>query len=320
MKLDLLVIAAHPDDAELCCAGTIAALTKSGRKVGVLDLTRGEMGTRGTPELRIREAGKAAEILGLSARVNAGLPDCGLDNTPAHREAIIRCVRHFRPEICLINAPDDRHPDHRNAARLSLDALFYSGLNKLETAEPSQDDGDMDDGYLINGNMSGVDMGNRATDDTSHGPLSGKVQSRDEAAPLEQKAGEHKHLPGDTMPKESIPAGKTKSRLQKPWRPRHILHFMQHWPFAPTFVFDISETMDVKEKAIKAFTSQFDADNNRKEPQTYVSSRRFFESQRARAREYGQQIGVTYGEPYLYYGGPVPLSGFDVFFQTKPER
>lgn len=292
MKLDVLVIAAHPDDAELCCAGTIAALTQSGRKVGVLDLTRGEMGTRGTPELRIREAEIAAEILGLSARVNAGLPDCGLENTPDHRETIIRYVRHFRPEICFINAPDDRHPDHRNAARLTLDALFYSGLNKLKTAGFSQGEGDM--------------------------RVASHSQMTDDVTPLEQMPGGLG--PDDTLSKDSSPARKITSSLQEPWRPHHILHFMQHWPFAPTFVFDISETMDVKEKAIKAFASQFDADNNKKEPQTYVSSGRFFESLKGRAREYGQQIGVTFGEPFLYYGGPIPLSSLNVLFKTKPGR
>ncbi len=247
MQLDVLAIAAHPDDVELCCAGTLAALVKSGRKAGILDLTRGEMGTRGSPELRLEEAQNAAGILGVSVRENAGLPDCGLENTFKHREAVIRNIRKYRPDICFINAKEDRHPDHRNAARLALDALFYAGLNKLET--------------------------------------------RDESG-----------------------------ELQQPWRPHHILHFMQHWPFDPTLVFDITETMNLKEKAIRAFASQFNADENDAEPQTYVSSGRFFESLRGRAREYGQQIGVTFGEPFLYHGGPIPVSDLEFLFKARPER
>src|SRR5690606_34427146 len=120
--------AAHPDDTELNCAGTLAALVRQGLKVGVLDLTRGEMGSRGTPEGRLKEAAEAASIIGLHTRTNLGLPDCGLDNSQEHRLAIIRQVRALRPDVCLINAPSDRHPDHGNASRLTTDALFYGGL------------------------------------------------------------------------------------------------------------------------------------------------------------------------------------------------
>ena len=110
MKLDVLAIAAHPDDTELSCSGTLAAMVQQGRRVGVLDLTRGEMGTRGTPELRLQEAAAAAEILGLTLRHNLSLPDAGLTNTAEHRNAIIQAVRTYQPDICLINSPDDRHP------------------------------------------------------------------------------------------------------------------------------------------------------------------------------------------------------------------
>ena len=278
MKLDVLAIAAHPDDAELCCAGTLAALAQSGKKVGVLDLTRGEMGTRGTPELRLEEARNAAEILGLSARENAGLPDCGIENSASQRETVIRFVRYFRPEICFVNALEDRHPDHRNAARLSLDALFYSGLNKLETYK--------DDGIFE--------------------PSSVPYENTDRQT---GKSNQEKTSKKGIGPKR-----------QQPWRPRHILHFMQHWPFEPTFVFDITATMELKEKAIRAFSSQFDVSEDDDGPQTYVSSKRFFDALRGRAREYGQQIGVTFGEPFLYYGGPVPVADLDFLFASKPAR
>lgn len=131
--LDVLGIAAHPDDVELCAGGTMALLARQGRRTGILDLTRGELGSRGTPEGRLEEAAEAARLLGLAARANLGLPDGGLDNSEAHRLAIVRLVRRYRPTVVLLNAPEDRHPDHGNAARLATDALFYAGLRKIET-------------------------------------------------------------------------------------------------------------------------------------------------------------------------------------------
>lgn len=137
MKLDVLAFAAHPDDTELCCGGTLAALVNQGKKVGVVDLTKGEMGTRGTPEERMEESKNAANILGLSVRENLELPDARLENTEAYRRKIITKVRKYRPHICLVGAPDDRHPDHSHATEIVLDALFFSGLAKIETSDDS---------------------------------------------------------------------------------------------------------------------------------------------------------------------------------------
>lgn len=137
-KLDVLAFAAHPDDTELCCGGTLAKLVKQGKKVGVVDLTRGEMGTRGTPEQRIKEANNAAEIIGLEVRENLGFPDTKLENTREYQKRIIQQVRSFRPHICLVGAPGDRHPDHGYATQLVLDALFYSGLVKVETVDEKE--------------------------------------------------------------------------------------------------------------------------------------------------------------------------------------
>lgn len=133
MKLDLLVLAAHPDDAELFCSGTIAKYTRNGKKVGIIDLTMGELGTRGTPELRAREAAASAEILGLSVRENMGFPDGFFENNRENRLALIKKIREYRPEIILANAPDDRHPDHGRGGMLAYDAYFLSGLRRIET-------------------------------------------------------------------------------------------------------------------------------------------------------------------------------------------
>ncbi|MDZ7715461.1 MAG: bacillithiol biosynthesis deacetylase BshB1 [Balneolaceae bacterium] len=245
--LDILAFAAHPDDTELCCGGTLAALVNQGKKVGVVDFSKGEMGSRGTPELRMKEAGKAADIIGLSVRENLGLPDTKLENKEEYRLKIIQEVRKYRPQICLVGAPADRHPDHGNATQLALDAIFYSGLIKIETTDS---DGDK----------------------------------------------------------------------QEPWRPSHILHYMQDRPFQPDLVFDITDTFKTKKEAILAFSSQFNVENPGDEPETYISSSRFFKGIEARARHYGHLIGAEFGEPFKYYNGPIPLKSFETLLETKPER
>lgn len=138
MKADILAFGAHPDDTELGCSGTLASLIKQGKKVVVADLTRGEMGSRGTAKLRLQEAQKAAGIIGLSDRINLGLPDTELENTRDFQIPIIETVRRFKPHICILPAPDDRHPDHGNAADLLVDAIYYSGLVKIETKGPNR--------------------------------------------------------------------------------------------------------------------------------------------------------------------------------------
>lgn len=133
MKLDVLAIAAHPDDAEISAGASIARLVSEGKKAGILDLTRGELGTRGSAELRDQEALRAAEILGLSARHNIGLPDGFFQNVESSQRLIIEQVRRFQPDVILANTPSDRHPDHGIGAKLAADACFLSGLRKIET-------------------------------------------------------------------------------------------------------------------------------------------------------------------------------------------
>lgn len=246
-NLDVLALAAHPDDTELCCGGTLAKLVKQGRKVGVLDFTKGEMGSRGTPEQRMKESERASDIIGLQVRENMGLPDTRLESTRDYQLKIIQAIRKYRPHVCLVGAPDDRHPDHGNGTRLALDAIFYSGLTKIET---TNEDGEE----------------------------------------------------------------------QEKWRPSHVLHYMQDRPFDPDIVFDISETFEIKKKSILAFETQFNVAEPQDEPETYISSTSFFKNIEARARHYGHLIGATYGEPFKYYNGPVPMNSFGAFFETEPVR
>lgn len=135
MKLNLLAIAAHPDDAELSCSGILALQKQHGWKTGILDLTRGELGSRGTAETRAVESAKASEILKLDARENLGFRDGFFQNDETHQRAIITMLRKYQPDIVLINAPYDRHPDHGKGAQLAKDACFLSGLLKIETLD-----------------------------------------------------------------------------------------------------------------------------------------------------------------------------------------
>ena len=231
--LDVLAIAAHPDDVELSIGGTMCVLHDQGYRTGVLDLTRGELGTRGTPETRRQEAADAAAILGLAFRRNLGLPDGEIRTSKAAQRPIVEAVRATRPHIVLINAPEDRHPDHGDAARLAADALFASGLARLET--------------------TGTD-----------------------------------------------------GRPQAPWRPSHVLHYMNTLEFEPTFVVDVTAVWERRVAAMRAFATQFDAGDDG--PQTFISTPAFLAFVEARARSFGYRIGATYGEPLLYRHGPIGIA------------
>ena len=133
LKLDILVLAAHPDDAELGCGGTILKHIALGHKVGVVDLTKGELGTRGTPETRAAEAAASSKVLGLSARENLGLPDGFFLNEKEHQLEVVRAIRKYQPDIILANARYDRHPDHGRGSEIAFEAAFLSGLSKVST-------------------------------------------------------------------------------------------------------------------------------------------------------------------------------------------
>ena len=232
--LDVLALAAHPDDVELCAGGTLCALAQQGYRTGIVDFTKGQLGSRGTPEGRMEEAKRASAIMGLAARENLGMMDGNIQNTTETRRQVIEVVRRYRPHIVLINSVECRHPDHCDAARLSTDALYYSGLKKIETTEP------------------------------------------------------------DGTP-------------QEPWRPNHVLHYMQAIEFEPTLVVDVTDVWDQRIDALQAFESQFfnpEYDAAEDEPETFVSNPEFFEWVEARARTYGYKVGATYGEPFLYRHGP----------------
>lgn len=134
-KLDILAFGAHPDDIELGCGGTLIAHAKQGKKIGLVDLTLGELGTRGTPEIRLEEAADAAKIMGAEIRENLRMADGFFVNDEAHQKIVIQTIRRYRPEIVLCNAPTDRHPDHGRGGALVKQAAFLSGLRRIETED-----------------------------------------------------------------------------------------------------------------------------------------------------------------------------------------
>ena len=247
-KYDVLAFGSHPDDVELSAGGTIAQMTAQGYRVGIVDLTAGELGSRGSAELRQKEAVKAAQILGVERRVNLNIPDGSIRNSRKNRQKVIEELRICRPDLILIPAPDCRHPDHPAGARLVADAAFYSGLVKIHTK------------------------------------------------------GEN------TEPHE-------------PWRPHHILHYMQSIPFEPTIVVDVSETWKIRTEAVHAYASQvFDAtyEASEDEPETFISSAAFMDWYDARAKTYGYRVGASFGEPFLYRHGPIGTD--DMIALLKKEK
>jgi len=135
-EVDLLAIAAHRDDVELTCGGTLIKAARQGHRTAVLDLTQGEMGTRGSPATRAAEASQAAELMGLAARENLDLPDAGIINDPATRERVARVIRRYKPRVVIAPAPTGRHPDHIVTSQLVRDACFVAGLAKLAPDVP----------------------------------------------------------------------------------------------------------------------------------------------------------------------------------------
>jgi bacillithiol biosynthesis deacetylase BshB1 len=229
MDLDVLAIGAHPDDVELGCGGTLALLAEQGKRVGIAHLTRGERGTRGTPEERQQEAERAAAALGAAA---VDFLDCGdgsLRSGEAEEDAVIHLLRRYRPRLVLGPTPRDRHPDHGRAHQLVAAAAFYSGLARRATG--------------------------------------------------------------------------------KPHRPAAVWSFMQHDPFEPSLIVDVSSVWSKKLASLAAYSSQLHQAGapaaRRPEPMTKVATPEFALAMEGRARHFGLLIGAEFGEPFW---NPLPLA------------
>lgn len=224
MKLDALFFGAHPDDVELSCGGTVIKLVKKRKKVGIIDLTQGELGTRGTVKSRSQETRKASGVMGIQFRGNMGMPDGNIEENSENRLRVIEAIRLHKPSVVFAPYPSDRHPDHIHTGNLIKESAYYSGLRKIVT--------------------------------------------------------------------------KKNGRTQTAHRPRKVLYYMQAYIFQPSFIIDISAEFMKKMEAIRCYTSQFYNPNSR-EPRTFISEKEFMDYLEARAKFYGFQIGVNYGEPYF---------------------
>lgn len=234
--VEILAVGAHPDDVELGCGGTLALLARRGRSVGILDLTRGEAGTRGTPETRASEAAESARILGARCRDGVDLGDGNLRTDRAAELEVIEVIRRRRPRLVFAPLPSDRHPDHVRAGRLVTDAAFYSGLRAVETG-------------------------------------------------------------------------------RAPHRPQQVVYFPSTFLTEPTFLVDVTEVLETKLAAVRAFRSQF-FDPESKEPETFISSPEFLEGVTARARSFGRLGNVGAAEGFVSPRPPLladPLAAFDGF-------
>ncbi|MDH3457189.1 MAG: bacillithiol biosynthesis deacetylase BshB1 [Gemmatimonadota bacterium] len=218
--VDLLAIGAHPDDVELTCGGTLAKAAQQGHRIGIIDLTGGETGTHGSQAIRAREAQAAAELLGAAERMNAGLPDAGLDNTAATRRVVVELLRRLKPRVVVLPFPIGRHPDHRIASELCRDASYLAGL------------------------------ANYAADGAPH----------------------------------------------RPEKVIYTLAFRED-PVKPTFVVDISDTMEAKMAAIRCYASQFDGKMAAGE--IFPAGGDVYENVRMHCARYGSLIRCAFGEPYF---------------------
>lgn len=221
--VDILAFGAHPDDVELSAGGTLIKQIKNGSTVGIVDITMGEMGTRGTPEIRSMEAANAMKIIGANFRENLKMPDSFIDLSKKSIEKVVKAIRTHKPKIVLCNAVKDRHPEHGIASELVSKACFISGLTKFET--------------FIDG------------------------------------------------------------KKQDSHRPKNIYHYIQDKWINPDFVMDISDEIDQKIKAVKAFESQF-YNSKSSEPNTPISSKDFLDSVMSKANLMGRTIDKSFGEGF----------------------
>jgi len=219
MKLDILCFGAHPDDVELGCGGTIIKEISLGRKIGIIDLTRGELGTRGTVVERDRESNIASSILGIHVRENMNFKDGFFKDDQDHKLSLVKKIREYRPDIVITNAPSDRHPDHPRSSQITVDACFLSGLEKINTN-------------------------------------------------------------------------------QQIWRPKNIFHYIQYNNISPDIVVNISDFIDQKIKAVKAYKSQF-YNPDSSEAQTVISTKSFLDSIKYRAQDLGRLSNCDYAEGFV---------------------
>jgi LmbE family N-acetylglucosaminyl deacetylase len=258
--LDILAIAAHRDDVEQTCGATLLKMAQRGRRTGILDLTQGEMGTRGTAEDRAREAAEAAKILCVSWRHALDIPDGRVENTWQNRLKVARVIREQRPRVVILPYWKGRHPDHYTASVLGYEACFLAGLAKL----------------ALSPQASAVSEG---------GAIAGASPNAGATVGFSRAEG--------NSPKEAASA----AGAIPPHRPFKIIYATLYYDVRPTFVVDITEQLEARFQSVMAYKSQFSDQEAGKD--IFPAHAEIRSRMEAMARYYGMLAGVTYAEPFL---------------------
>jgi LmbE family N-acetylglucosaminyl deacetylase len=286
MPLDILALAAHRDDVEQTCGGTLLKMAERGYRTGILDLTQGEMGTRGTAEDRAREAAEAARILKVSWRHALDIPDGRVENTWENRLKVVRVLREQRPRVLILPYWEGRHPDHYTASVLGYEAAFLAGLAKLAVSHQSS---------AISLELSAAGSQFSASNDRD-AVASPQSTTFAKSSPKEAKRDSPGRKSGVSAASDRVPQGRHLEGLA-PHRPFKIIYASLYRDVRPTFVVDITGQFETRLQAIMAYKSQFtdqQAGSNIFPAQKEIRAR--VESM---ARFYGMQAGVTYAEPFV---------------------
>lgn len=267
-NLDILAIAAHRDDVEQTCGGTLLKMAELGHRTGILDLTRGEMGTRGTAEERASEAAEAARILRVSWREALDIPDGRVENTWENRLKVARVIRQTRPRIVILPYWKGRHPDHYTASKLGYEACFLAGLAKLDIERATRNEQ-----IAFSQVASAVASVVARETQTSAAEADESVGALDPHSPL--------------RPDLAL----------APHRPFKIVYATLYYDIRPTFVVDISEQFEYRFESLMAYKSQFSDQEAGKE--IFPAREEIRTRVEAMARFYGMLAGVTYAEPFL---------------------
>jgi len=295
--LDILAIAAHRDDVEQTCGGTLLKMAERGHRTGILDLTRGEMGTRGTAEDRAREATEAARLLQVSWREALDIPDGRVENTWENRLKVARVIRQTRPRVVILPYWEGRHPDHYTASKLGFEACFLAGLAKLDVDRAISDE--QSAFSQVASAVASVVAGEKqhvpsaAKTDHSRG-IGGTIGSRALPGSADPRNAERSSLPDSNgVAYSSSHAGEAPA----PHRPFKIIYATLYYDIRPTFVVDISEQFEARFESLMAYKSQFSDQEAGKD--IFPARAEIRARIEAMARFYGMMAGVSYAEPFL---------------------
>jgi LmbE family N-acetylglucosaminyl deacetylase len=294
--LDILAIAAHRDDVEQTCGGTLLKMAEKGHHTGILDLTRGEMGTRGTAEDRAREAADAAKILQVSWREALDIPDGRVENTWENRLKVARMIRETRPRVVILPYWKGRHPDHYTASKLGYEACFLAGLARLAISPQPSAISSEESGF-----RKAASTVARVVPSAAEADKKGRAGGTTESRALRGRGGVPDLDTGiDRSPNNREPlsfAGGAPAPHRLPHRPFKIIYATLYYDVRPTFVVDISGQFEARFESLMAYKSQF---SDQEAGRDIFPAR---EEIRARtesmARFYGMMAGVTYAEPFL---------------------